>query len=157
MGVEAQGDWANLLGSNVSLLAPTLTNRTTTNALGLFTGQVALAWQNLLWYTKGGVAVTNDKYGGLVTGTNILNDQASGARWGGTIGTGLEIGFAPNWSVGVEYDHFFISNRSISFTSVNAALAPVGSLTRIDNVRQEFDMATVRLNYRFGGPVVAKY
>jgi outer membrane immunogenic protein len=116
-----------------------------------------LAWQNLLWYTKGGVAVTNDKYSGLVTGASVLNDQAGGTRWGGTIGTGLEIGFAPNWSVGVEYDHFFVASRSLSFTSVNAGLAPVGTLTRIDNVRQEIDMATVRLNYRFGGPMVAKY
>jgi outer membrane immunogenic protein len=61
------------------------------------------------------------------------------------------------------FDHFFLASRSVSFTSVNAALAPVGSLSRIDNVRQEVDMATVRLNYRFGeppvsgGPLVAKY
>lgn len=157
MGVEAQGDLAKLRGSNVSLLDPTQTNQTTTKALSLFTGQIGLAWQNLLWYAKGGVAVTNDKYSGLVTGTNILNDQASGTRWGGTIGTGLEIGFAPNWSVGVEYNHLFMANQSVSFTSVNAAFAPVSSLTRIDNVRQEVDMATVRVNYRFGGPVVAKY
>lgn len=85
MGGEAQGDWADLRGSNLSLLDPTLTNRTTTNALALFTRQIGLAWQNLLWYTKGGIAVTNDKYSGLVTGTSIVNDQASGTRWGGTI------------------------------------------------------------------------
>lgn len=157
MGVEAQGDWANLRGSNVSLLDPTLTNQTTINALGLFSGQAGVAWQNVLWYTKGGVAVTNTKYSGLVTGTSVLNDQASGTIWGGTIGTGLEIGFAPNWSVGFEYDHLFLASRSLSFASANAAVAPVGTLTRIDNARQQVDMATVRLNYRFGGPVVAKY
>jgi outer membrane immunogenic protein len=26
-----------------------------------------------------------------------------------------------------------------------------------DNIRQDVDMGTIRVNYRFGGPVVAKY
>lgn len=50
-----------------------------------------------------------------------------------------------------------MASRSLSFTSVNAALAPVGSLARIDDVRPDVDMATIRVNYRLGGPVVAKY
>lgn len=157
LGVEAQGDWANLRGSNISQLDPTLTNRTITDAIGLFTGQAGAAWQNVLWYIKGGAAIMNDKYDGLITGTSVLNDRASGTRWGGTIGTGIEIGFAPNWSVGIEYDHLFIPSRSISFTSLNAAVAPIGMQTRVDNVREGVDMATVRVNYRFGGPIVAKY
>jgi outer membrane immunogenic protein len=29
--------------------------------------------------------------------------------------------------------------------------------TATDRIRQDVDMATVRVNYRWGGPVVAKY
>src|SRR6201987_2780438 len=62
-GVEAQGDWANLKGSNSSLTAiiPYM-NQTKIDALGLFTGQVGYAWDNVLWYLKGGGAVTDNKY-----------------------------------------------------------------------------------------------
>jgi outer membrane immunogenic protein len=52
----------------------------------------------------------------------------------------------------VEYDHLFMGNRNVSFTST-----PGGVFTRTDNIRQDADMGTVRVNYRWGGPVVGKY
>src|SRR6266853_3331227 len=39
-GLEAQGDWADLRGSNVSLLTATTTNRSRIDSFGLFTGQI---------------------------------------------------------------------------------------------------------------------
>jgi outer membrane immunogenic protein len=49
-GVEAQGDWADLKGSNSSLTAIIpFTNQTKVVAIGLFTGQVGYAWNNVLW------------------------------------------------------------------------------------------------------------
>jgi len=153
-GLEAQGDWADLRGSNPSLFIPGATNRSKIDAFGLFTGQIGYAWNNVLWYVKGGAAVTDDKYNGFVTGTGLVFDTAKETRWGGTVGTGLEFGFAPNWSAAIEYDHLFMGNRNVSFTSV---LPPVGALSRIDNIRQDVDLITVRVNYRWGGPVIAKY
>jgi outer membrane immunogenic protein len=148
-GVEGQGDWADFKGSNTSLFAPAITNQTKVDAIGLLTGQVGYAWNNVLWYVKGGAAVADDKYKGLIGG--IVVDQAKETRWGGAVGTGLEVGFAPNWSVGVEYDHLFMGNRNITFAT------PGGAFTRTDNIRQDVDMGTVRVNYRWGGPVVGKY
>jgi len=150
-GLEAQGDWANLKGSNTSspaAFAPVV-NQTKIDALGLFTGQVGYAWNNVLWYGKGGAAVTHDKYNGDILGTTF--DTASETRWGGAIGTGIEIGFAQGWSVAVEYDHLFMGNPNVTFPATNTAV------TRSDNIRQDVDMGTVRVNYTFGGPVVAKY
>ena len=37
------------------------------------------------------------------------------------MGVGLEYGFAPNWSVGVEYDHLFMGDRNIDFTDAVGA------------------------------------
>jgi outer membrane immunogenic protein len=152
-GLEAQGDWANLKGSNISspgALSP-IVNQTKIDAIGLFTGQIGYAWNNVLWYAKGGAAVTHDTYDGFLAGIQL--DEASETRWGGAIGTGIEVGFAPGWSVAFEYDHLFMGRRDITFP----ATALVSS--RIDNIKQDVDMATVRLNYTFGGPgpVLAKY
>src|SRR5436309_8449223 len=60
-GLEAQGDWADLHASSVSLLDPTLRGRSRVDAFGLFTGQVGVAWNNVLLYVKGGAAVTDDR------------------------------------------------------------------------------------------------
>jgi outer membrane immunogenic protein len=151
-GVEAQGDWANLTGSSASLTAIIpFNNQAKTDAIGLFTGQVGYAWNNVLWYVKGGAAVTDNKYSNAFTATGIQFNAASDTRWGGTVGTGIEFGFAPNWSVAVEYDHLFMGRPNITFPPTNIAVG------RADNISQGVDMGTVRVNYRFGGPVVAKY
>jgi outer membrane immunogenic protein len=157
-GLEAQGDWANLKGSNASLTAVIpYTNQTKVDAIGLFTGQVGYAWNNALLYLKGGAAVTDNKYSSFFPVSNVFAaagvpfNAASDTRWGGVVGTGIEVGFAPNWSVAVEYDHLFMGNPNVTFPPTNIAVG------RSDNVRQDVDMGTVRVNYRFGGPVVAKY
>ena len=116
-GLEAQGDWADLKSSNRSLFIPAWTNNSKIEAFGLFTGQVGYAWNNVLWYVKGGAAVTSDKYRGTVTATGAVFDATSETRWGGAVGTGLEFGFAPNWSVAIEYDHLFMGRQDLTFTS----------------------------------------
>src|SRR6201990_2551099 len=71
-GVEAQGDWADLKGSNGSLTAIIpYTNQTKIDAIGLFTGQVGYAFSNVLLYVKGGAAVTDSKYDSFFTGTGV--------------------------------------------------------------------------------------
>jgi outer membrane immunogenic protein len=151
-GVEAQGDWADLKGSNPSLTALIpYTNSTKIDAIGLFTGQVGYAWNNVLWYVKGGAAVTDNKYTSAFTATGVVFNQTTETRWGGAVGTGIEFSFAPNWSIGVEYDHLFMGNPNVVFPSTPT------SVTRSDNIRQDVDMGTIRVNYRFGGPVIAKY
>jgi outer membrane immunogenic protein len=151
-GVEAQGDWADLTGSSPSLAAIIpFTNQTKVDGIGLFTGQVGYAWNNVLLYVKGGAAVTDNKYRSFFTATGVQFNQASDTRWGAAAGAGLEFGFAPNWSVAVEYDHLFMGNPNVTFPA--SAIA----VTRSDNIRQDVDIGTVRVNYRFGGPVVARY
>ena len=151
-GVEGQGDWANLKGSNASLTAVVpYTNQTKINGIGLFTGQVGYTWSSVLLYLKGGAAVASNSYSSFFTATGVAFNQASDTRWGGAVGTGIEFGFAPNWSVALEYDHLFMGNPSVTFP------ATANAVTRSDNIRQGVDMGTVRVNYRFGGPVIAKY
>ena len=98
-GVEAQGNWANFRGSNVSLPFPAVTNATRVDAFGMFTGQIGYAWNNTLLYLKGGAALTSDRYWGYLTANGLqISNTVNDTRWGGVIGVGLEYGFAPNWS-----------------------------------------------------------
>jgi outer membrane immunogenic protein len=151
-GLEAQGNWADFSGSNTSLLFGGLaTNRTKIDAFGLFTGQVGYAWNNVLAYVKGGAAVTDNRYDGLSTIGGFVTDTAgSNTKWGGTVGAGIEYGFAPNWSAAVEYDHLFMGSDNYAFNTAGLA-------TRNESIKQDADLVTVRVNYRFGGPVVARY
>jgi outer membrane immunogenic protein len=156
-GVEAQGNWADFKGDNISPTAPTQQDRTKIDAFGLFTGQIGYAWNNALFYVKGGAAVVGDKYDLLTApgfaGAGTVFGSAKETRWGGTIGAGFEYGFAPNWSVGIEYDHLFMGTRNVDFSFG-------GAFVQTERIRQDVDVGLVRLNYRFGGfgaPVAARY
>jgi len=150
-GLEAQGNWADFSGSNVSLVTGA-NNHSKIDAFGLFTGQIGYAWNNALLYLKGGAAVTDNKNSILSNPGNILiANTGDYTRWGGTVGAGIEFGFAPNWSAGVEYDHLFMQDKNVAFTSV------LGGPFGFDNTRQDVDMVTARINYRFSGPVIGKY
>jgi outer membrane immunogenic protein len=149
-GLEAQGDWADLKGSSVGL-STGFTNRSRIDAFGLFTGQIGLAWNNALLYVKGGAAVISNKYDIFAPGGALLASASDTSRWGGTAGVGVEYGFTPNWTVGVGYDHIFVDAQRANFT------APAGGAFITERISGDTDIVTARVNYRWGGPVVAKY
>ena len=122
-GLEAQGDWADLSNTRISLIDPAFSTRTKTDGIGLFTGQIGYAWNAALLYVKGGAAVTSNRFSILDTLTGFEFASASSTRWGGTVGVGVEYGFSPNWSVGVEYDHLFMGDANNSFSVVNPIIA----------------------------------
>ena len=176
-GIEAQGDWANLKGSNTSsvfnkinaAIAPasvTLVNTSKVDAIGMFTGQVGYSFGSVLWYVKGGAAVTNNEYDGALTldvpATAFgltATDHASAVRFGEVIGTGVDVMLAPGWSLGVEYNHLFMGSQQVGFAYTGAAgtgalagliNSPAGVPSRNETISGDIDMATVRLNYSFG-------
>ena len=152
-GLEGQGNWADFRGSNTSILFAPDFNRSKIDAFGLITGQVGYAWNNALFYVKGGAAVTGDKYEAFSGVTGALLASANEMRWGGAVGAGFEYGFTPNWSIGVEYDHLFMDTRTVTLTTG-------GVFFESERISQNVDIGLVRLNYRFGGfgaPIAARY
>ena len=146
-GVEAQGNWAHLKGSNASLQFTDTTNQTKIAAFGLFTGQIGYAWDRALFYVKGGAAVTDNRYASITTGPLGGIDTAGETRWGAAVGVGFGYALAPNWSLGFEYNHLFMGNND-----VNSAAGFIA-----DHIKENVDLFTARLDYKFGGPVVARY
>jgi len=161
-GLEAQGNWAHLTGANASRLAilAGFANRTTIDAIGLFTGQVGYSWNSFLLYVKGGAAVAHDRDQGFLAmpmgplPSGFISDRGSETRWGGVAGVGGEYSFTGNWSFALEYDHLFMGGRDVALTYDPAFIA---ALNHNERIRQDVDMVTARINYRFGGPVVARY
>lgn len=144
-GLEAQGNWADFTGSNISLQTG-FQNQTKIDAFGLFTGQVGYAWDRALFYVKGGAAVTDNKYNVFTAPGGSLVDNANETRWGATVGAGFEYAFVPNWSLGLEYDHLFMGNNDVMFFSGTG-----------DHIKEDVDLLTARINYKFGGPVMGRY
>jgi outer membrane immunogenic protein len=161
-GLEAQGNWAGLTGSNPSQVAvfSGFGNRTKIDAIGLFTGQLGYAWNAFLLYAKGGAAVARDRYESFLTAplgplpAGFVSSRGNETRWGGAAGIGGEYSFTPNWSVALEYDHLFMGGSDVRMTYDPAFVA---ALNHSEHIHQDVDMVTARINYRFGGPVVARY
>ena len=100
--------------------------------------------------------MTSNRFSILEHGAGVEVASASSTRWGGVVGVGIEYGFAPNWSVGLEYDHLFMGDANNSFSVVNPVFAAILN----NRVSQDVDMVTLRVNYRFGGygaPIAARY
>ena len=132
-GLEVQGNWADFSGNNISLQTG-LQNQTKIDAFGLFTGQIGYSWDRALFYVKGGAAVTDNKYNVFTAPGGSVVDNANETRWGASVG------------VGFEYDHLFMGNNDVIFVSGTS-----------DHINENVDIFTARINYKFGGPVVARY
>ena len=105
---------------------------------------------NVLVYAKGGAALTSDRYEDIGTFGGAVLGSVSQTRWGGTAGFGFEYGFTPNWTAGFEYDHLFMGGRNFNLISAGLIFAN-------DQITRDVDLFTVRVNYKFGGPVVARF
>ncbi len=148
-GIEGQGNYADLRGNNVSLV-PTITRGTRVDAFGLFTGQVGYSFGQALLYVKGGGAVVGQRFDSFFTATGAGGPGSitgRDTRFGATVGAGVEYAFTPNWSAGVEYNHLFLGTTTYTYPNP----------TFTERVRGDLDIVTARINYKWGGPVVARY
>jgi outer membrane immunogenic protein len=151
-GVEVEGDWANMRASLPTQNPgfPGGTDSAQVTSVGLFTGQLGYAMNAALLYLKGGGALANNSFQ-VQNAVGVTELFATSHKLGATVGVGFEYGFTPNWSVGLEYDYLMMGNANNSF-SCNASCAAVAN-----TISQNINMVTVRVNYKFGGPVSARY
>lgn len=124
---------------------------------GTVRGRVGVTANNVLFYGTGGLA-----YGGVQTSvTNVFTPATAGTfagsssdtRFGWAAGAGVEWGFAPNWSVKGEYLHVDLGSSNV--TILDPVNFPLASATY--RFHHEFETVRVGVNYRFGGPLVARY
>jgi outer membrane immunogenic protein len=121
-------------------------------AYGVIAGRLGLAFDRSLLYVKGGAAfadIRNRSYEIGESGLPIEVDEdhrVSKTHTGWAVGAGFEYAFAPNWSGKIEYLHMdfgSVSTRNLEGDTIR--------------FRNDVDTVKVGVNYRFGGPVVARY
>ena len=146
-GVEFSGSWADINGSHNARLFRQL-YKSELNSMLLFTGRVGMTFDRLLIYVTGGGAWARDEFNYTSPGVGTATTKQNRTGW--TIGAGLEYGLSPNWSIAAQYNYVDLGDKNVTFG------APFVAFT--DRVDQDIHLATVRLNYRFGGgPIVARY
>jgi outer membrane immunogenic protein len=123
-----------------------------------------LPTERVLLYATGGLA-----YGHFAADAPLIPLSWGSTRAGWTVGAGVEAAIDRNWSVKLEYLYMDLGNvggNSASATAVvNAPNTPqqgfntvtTTTLTSAFNTRFTDNILRVGLNYRFGGPAVARY
>jgi outer membrane immunogenic protein len=151
LGFEGDASWVGEYGSHFDDgLAgdPTIQSFTKETWLATARARFGYAVNNLLFYGTGGYAGAGVEAGIKNAATNVLLASATSTRNGWTAGGGIEWGFAPNWSA--KFEWLYMKFNSAPFNTVLAE-GPRSSVPLDDNV------VRAGINYRFGGPVVAKY
>ncbi|WP_426433972.1 outer membrane protein [Bradyrhizobium genosp. P] len=117
------------------------------------TARAGLAVQNNLFYVKGGYAGVNNRLS-VVDTTPPATGSGSQTSWqnGWTVGAGWEYGITQNWIVGVEYDYASFEKKNVELAGTAAPATYAFSAGPRD-----IQSAVVRLSYKFGAPLVARY
>ena len=124
-----------------------------TDWLATVVGRAGIAVQNNLFYVKGGYAGVNNRMSVADT-VPAFTGSGSQTVWhnGWTVGAGWEYGLTANWILGLEYNYAAFETKSYQLAG---AAAP--AVYTFDVKPRDIQWAVVRLSYKFGAPVVAKY
>ncbi|MBR1285656.1 porin family protein [Bradyrhizobium sp. AUGA SZCCT0177] len=171
VGLEADFNYFGVRGSTANTTvypccAPTsftINSSVSTDWLATVRGRVGfLATPAFLIYGTGGLAVANVKANYLFTDTfAAANESASisSTRYGWTAGVGGEYALMNGWSIKAEYLYVDLGRASTTSNnlSVFAGATPLPLQTFTHTVNLTSNIGRVGINYKFGGPVVAKY
>ena len=169
LGYNFQSGWAvfgvqgDIAGMDVKGTTPCLFVASCTaksDWLGTVTGRIGgVVGERTLVYVKGGGAWLHTDHTFAVPaafggGIGLGSVTSSSSTFGWLLGLGAEYAFDRNWSAFIEYDYMDFDKKSIAFDFSALVGAPASATVDIKN---KLSIAKVGLNYKFGGPVVARY
>ncbi|WP_420134767.1 outer membrane protein [Rhodopseudomonas sp.] len=168
-GLEADIQWADIRSD--ALVSPIIQNNLTPYGAGSYLatsekikwfgtvrGRVGFtATDTLLLYGTGGLAYGDVEYSAnanfLPVGTVQYPVSFSKTKVGWVAGAGAEWAFAPSWSAKFEYLHYDLGNESTVANPV-----PVNPPFQVSyGWKTSGDLVRAGINYRWGGPVIARY
>ncbi|HXW25504.1 MAG TPA: outer membrane beta-barrel protein, partial [Xanthobacteraceae bacterium] len=114
--------------------------------------------RKVLLYVTGGLAIGESEYSfswsnpGGAPGRQSYVLSSDTWRVGWVLGAGIEaaLGDSKNWTAKLEYLHIDLGTQSINTVDIDGAPFTVSN-------RVVDDILRIGVNYKFGGPVVAKY
>jgi outer membrane immunogenic protein len=144
-GIEGDFDWSHLTGGSgftygaiADAVSPPTGCQTQSEWLGTVRGRVGYAVNSVLIYGTGGAAFGNIQTGLIPPSTF---DSSTEAGW--TIGAGIEVGFAPNWTAKAEY--LFVDLPDATCTTVANCGGAVGSTVSFNE-----NIVRAGINFKFG-------
>jgi outer membrane autotransporter protein len=140
LGVEGDFSWTSIKNKGTDSIGDTL--NTAVPWTSTVTGRVGAAFDRLLLYGKGGLALARDN--SSLTDLAGSSSSTSLTRTGWTAGAGLEYALDGNWSAKIEYDYLGFGSKALSFDT--PLLGPVTSNSTL-NVQE----VKAGINFRFGG------
>lgn len=127
---------------------------------GVIAGRLGFTANRVLFYGKGGVAFVNKSYSfadncasfaaGCGAGLLNLGHETTQVTW--AAGAGIEYAFTSNWSIKGEY-LYLATHETYTASGVNHA----GTTYTNSHTDPGVHTAKLGINYRFGGPAVARY
>jgi opacity protein-like surface antigen len=154
IGIELDGSFTDIVGRRASLLSlpgqQPIGIKVEVEGLATVAGRLGLAWNNILFYGKGGAAFARNhpQY------TDNDNGNAHVWKVGWMAGGGAEYGITPTISAKLEYNYMDFGTQHYTLT---CQIVSCGT-NRVD-LEQNFHVVKAGLNWRFWnpGPVVARY
>jgi outer membrane immunogenic protein len=177
IGVEADGDWANISGSTSSCSTYTTgalvgftsgcaTKQVTLNDFGTVRGRVGYVYENALFYGTAGWAWGDSSGTHVATCEGVFCPAESTAFSGGAAsfsnslsgwaaGAGIEWRFLPNWTLRAEYLHLEFDNVTTSFATAVTTILGTTPVTHTISSNNGIDIARVGFSYLFSfGPTL---
>jgi outer membrane immunogenic protein len=165
LGLEADGDWANINGSTSTCSTSTgvttgcAANNVKIEDFGTVRTRLGYAWSNVLLYGSGGWAWGGSKTTSTLTcvgagcpATSATftggNSTSSVGASGWAAGAGLEWAFTRNWTVRFEYLHLQFDDVGQGFNSAGTVTGHFTSATSSTS-NLEADIVRVGVNYLF--------
>ena len=135
LGVEVDGAWADV-GARIGNPA-ILAVESRIRSMGTVRGRVGYAFDQVLVYGTGGYAWADNRI--TLTAVNVgISDSQFHSGW--TVGAGVEVMFAPKWSVKAEYLYRSFDSETY-FAGIPALRAASGTLN--------LNSVQVGVNYHF--------
>jgi outer membrane immunogenic protein len=141
VGLEGDFSWTGLglKGSGTDSLGDTL--NTKVDWTSTVTGRIGAAFDRLLIYGKGGLALAQDQSGLTDTAGNVASTTFMRTGW--TAGAGIEYAIDRNWSARIEYDYLGFGSKTLDFTT-----PVVGSVS--SNANLNVQEVKAGIDFKFG-------
>ena len=151
VGIDGDYTWAHLSGSTTDVGPTGFTNISHEKIkwIATATGRFGYAVNNWMIFGKAGWAGAG--FNGIsstynLVGTITNTDTNAQNRNGGTVGAGVEWGFAEHWSAKLEYDYVKFATAHY----VNTAVAASGAVTFPNRIAtSSLNIAKAGVSYRF--------
>ena len=150
VGIEGAASGSTMKGSRTVGLPlgnpDTAVVQAKTDFLTSVTARVGYAFDNVLLYAKGGVALAGDRYDvtGSFAGTPFGFEGLEN-RIGWTAGGGVEWAFSQHWSASLEYDYYQFGHSIIAMSD------PTNVFLGNADVRQSIQVVKVGVNFHIWG------